>query len=200
MVNPQWFTIALPKADIKIAPEFLEAALADVVFRQCQEKIQWKQQYIQLFGKTIAQPRLCAWYGDPGTSYTYSGLRLDPLPWPAWLSKLKISIEQCTSCHFNSVLLNYYRDGSDSMGWHSDDEKELGEAPSIASLSLGEERSFHFKSKKLDPPQRSKLILGHGSLLLMKGSTQQYYLHQIPKSKKKLGARINLTFRYVQHD
>lgn len=170
---------------------------ADVYFKELLETIQWEEEEITMFGKRMKVPRLIAWHGDADASYTYSGVKHDPHPWTPLLSEIRVRVENQSSCKYNSVLLNLYRDGSDSMGWHSDDEPELGENPVIASVSFGQERKFHFrhKQKKYDSV---KLELGHGSLLVMKGETQHHWQHQVPKSKKILKPRINLTFRMVK--
>jgi len=153
----------------------------------------WRQDSIVLFGKRHLQPRLTAWYGD--ASYTYSGLRLDPLPWTPLLAEIRAAVEAACGLHFNSVLLNYYRDERDSMGMHSDDEAELGPEPAIASLSYGATRSFVLRHKR--NKRTVKLDLHDGSLLLMSGSLQSNWLHGINKSTRSIGERLNLTFRYV---
>jgi alkylated DNA repair dioxygenase AlkB len=144
-----------------------------------------------------SQPRLVAWYGDRGSDYTYSGIKLTPRPWTDLLRDIKKRVETVSATAFNSVLLNYYRDNRDSMGFHSDDEPELGVRPIIASLSFGEERTFVLKHKvnKLAKPVR--LRLESGSLLLMKGETQRYWKHGIAKTSRPCGPRINLTFRRI---
>lgn len=159
-------------------------------------ELEWEQEDITIFGRTVRQPRLISWYGDPGARYAYSGLVLEPRSWHPALLKLKRQIESFTRHRFNSVLANAYRDGSDSMGWHSDDEKELGPKPFIASLSLGEERRFLLRQKGR---KSSGLLLEHGSLLLMKGDCQQRFQHALPKTRRKIGLRINLTFREIRY-
>jgi alkylated DNA repair dioxygenase AlkB len=149
-----------------------------------------------MFGKLLAQPRLTAWYGSAGTNYSYSGLNLVPEPFSKELLTLKAKIEQVGSTQFNSVLLNLYRNENDSMGWHADDEKELGINPIIASLSLGQTRKFQVKHK-LTKNLNLNLLLTHGSLLLMRGEMQHYWQHAIPKSKNSCDQRINLTFRNI---
>lgn len=157
----------------------------------------WRQDSIVVWGKTYQQPRLVAWHGDRGIDYTYSGIRLSPMPWTELLLDIKRRVESVTQDSFNSVLLNYYRDNRDSMGFHSDDEPELGEKPVIASVSLGEERTLVLKHKvnKLAKPVR--LRLASGSLLLMKGETQRCWKHGIAKETRRCGARVNLTFRHI---
>jgi len=168
--------------------EALDRLIADVP---------WRQESILVWGKMYLQPRLVAWYGDSGSDYTYSGITLTPLPWTDLLLEIKRTIETVTEASFNSVLLNYYRDNRDSMGFHSDDEPELGLRPVIASLSLGEERTLILKHKlnKLAKPVRLKLA--SNSLLLMKGETQRYWTHGIAKESRQCGPRINLTFRRI---
>jgi alkylated DNA repair dioxygenase AlkB len=169
----------------------------DEILHQLIAEIAWRQESIVVWGRLYSQPRLIAWYGDRDTSYAYSGITLEPLPWTDLLLEIKKRVETVTLASFNSVLLNYYRDNRDSMGFHSDDEPELGERPAIASVSLGEERTFILKHKvnKLAKPVRLKLA--SGSLLLMKGETQRYWKHGIAKETRPCGPRINLTFRRI---
>ena len=169
----------------------------DTILRQLIADVPWRQDDIVVWGKLYAQPRLIAWYGDRGADYTYSGVTLTPIPWTDLLLDIKRQVETVTAASFNSVLLNYYRDNRDSMGFHSDDEPELGPRPVIASLSLGEERTIILKHrvKKLAKPVR--LRLASGSLLLMKGDTQRYWRHGILKETRPCGPRINLTFRRI---
>ena len=168
--------------------EILQRLIADT---------EWRQDTIVVWGKTYQQPRLVAWYGDSGSEYTYSGITLSPIPWTELLLDIRKRVERVTQESLNSVLLNYYRDNRDSMGFHSDDEPELGEKPVIASVSLGEERTLVLKHKvnKLAKPVR--LRLASGSLLLMKGETQRYWKHGIAKESRRCGARVNLTFRHI---
>lgn len=159
--------------------------------------IAWKHEKILIFGKSILQPRLTAWYGDEGTDYTYSGLKNTPLPWNKILLDFKNQLENLSGAKFNSVLLNYYRDGQDSMGWHQDNEAVLGKNPLIASISLGEQRRFQLRHKVDKTLPKVECALGNGSVLIMSGQTQNYWQHQIPKTKKPVGERINLTFRKI---
>ena len=175
---------------------FIDPTSAKHLYDYLLNQIAWQQYDIKLFGKTIPQPRLSAWYGDKGTTYTYSGLMLNPVPFTTELTAIKNKIEQAAKTKFNSVLLNLYRDGNDSMGWHSDDEKELGIKPIIASLSLGSDRIFIFKHKHVKDLQ-VKQILEPGSLLIMQGNTQQNWQHALPKTKQFVAPRINLTFRRI---
>ena len=157
----------------------------------------WRSEEITLWGKRHLQPRLIAWFGDTGRKYTYSGIAMNPLPWTPMLTVLRKLVERTCEVGFNSVLLNYYRNERDSMGLHSDDESELGTKPIIASLSLGEERILTFKHKRRTDLPTIQLPLESGSLLLMKGETQKNWKHGIAKSTKRLGARVNLTFRRI---
>ncbi len=169
----------------------------DAVLNDLIANVAWRQERILVWGKMHLQPRLVAWYGDSGSDYTYSGIRLTPVPWTDLLLAIKEKVEAVTAASFNSVLVNYYRDNRDSMGFHSDDEPELGDRPIIASLSLGEERTFILKHRvnKLAKPVRLRLT--SGSLLLMKGETQRYWKHGIAKTSRPCGPRINLTFRRI---
>lgn len=157
---------------------------------------EWRQDRITVYGKSYLQPRLSAWYGD--LAYRYSGIRLEPRAWTPTLLEIKARVEALTGEPFNSVLLNYYRDQNDSMGMHSDDERELGRQPAIASLSLGEERTFLLRHKTRKDLKTVKLTLPPGSLLLMQGDTQQYWRHGINKERQSCGPRLNLTFRSIK--
>jgi alkylated DNA repair dioxygenase AlkB len=157
----------------------------------------WRTDPIKVWGKVYMQPRLMAWYGDMGKSYRYSGRLYEPYPWTPLLLQLKDGVEQACDHTFNSVLLNYYRDGNDSMGFHSDNEVELGKNPVIASLSLGETRTFILKHKTNKSLKPIRLKLNDASLLLMAGELQTHWQHGIPKENKSCSARINLTFRTV---
>ncbi len=157
----------------------------------------WRAESIQVWGKVHLQPRLSAWYGDDGAHYSYSGIALTPLAWTPLLHSLRQMVEQLTACRFNSVLLNYYRDGQDSMGMHSDDEAELGANPAIASLSFGSPRTFILKHKTRRDLPRLSFSLGNGNLLLMAGTLQQHWLHGIHKQSSNCAPRVNLTFRQI---
>lgn len=159
--------------------------------------IPWRSESIVLWGKSYVQPRLIAWYGDKDARYTYSGLTLTPQAWSPTLLRIREHVERLSEAKFNSVLLNYYRNGQDSMGFHSDDEPELGATPIIASLSLGEERTFILKHKTQKQLKPLRLSLASGSLLLMRGETQRNWRHAIEKEKRPCGPRINLTFRRI---
>ena len=167
----------------------------DLWFESCLHDLNWETGFIKIFGKTHQIPRLQAWHADEGINYKYSGKKLQRHNWNNVLIEIKEKIESITSFKFNSVLANLYRDGNDSMGLHSDDEKELGKNPVIASLSLGESREIYFKHKN----NKSNLIISQtsGQLLVMYGKTQEYWKHEIKKTKKIKKPRINLTFRNI---
>lgn len=169
----------------------------DNVMRRLIDEISWRAESIVVWGKTYPQPRLIAWHGDIGKNYTYSGIQLTPLPWTQMLLDIKSRVEAVTHTGFNSVLLNYYRNQRDSMGMHSDDEPELGDRPILASLSLGEERTFILKHKRDKALKPVRLQLESGSLLLMKGETQRYWKHGIDKETHPCAPRVNLTFRRI---
>ena len=187
--------ISLPDSDVVHFSGLFSPSEADSLFAQLQQKVTWQQEKIKLYGQVHDLPRLTAWYGDPAKTYIYSGITVRSLEWITPLLEIKRRIEGISDYSFNSVLLNRYRNGSDSVSWHADDEPELGQNPLIGSVTFGEARSFQMKHKSLD--EKRKIILEHGSYLLMKGSTQHYWLHQIPKSKRAMGERINLTFRNI---
>ena len=182
--------------DIDYFPNLFTASESDNFFEKLKTDINWVQEEISFYGKTHNLPRLTAWYGDSDKQYTYSGITVNALPWSSLLLDIKEKIESVSNISFNSVLLNFYRDGNDGVSWHSDDEKELGENPIIGSVSFGEIRPFQLKHKFLD--EKIKIELNHGSFLLMKGETQHNWVHQIPKTKKQIKERINLTFRIIK--
>ncbi|WP_346320116.1 alpha-ketoglutarate-dependent dioxygenase AlkB [Chitinophaga sp. YIM B06452] len=161
-----------------------------------QETISWKQEPVILFGKTIMQPRLTAWYGDEGKAYSYSGITMQPQPWTDALLAIKTRVEAVAGHYFYSALMNFYRDGRDSMGWHRDNESSLGLNPVIGSVSFGAEREFQFRHYMNRSLKRS-VLLTHGSVLIMAGATQHFWQHAVPKTAKPLGARINITFRKI---
>jgi alkylated DNA repair dioxygenase AlkB len=182
-------------AEIYLYEDFFTKQESKDFFLDLKENISWQQRQIKFWGKLLDEPRLTAWYGDDDASYSYSGIHLKPIPWTNTLLTIKQKIENFTQEKFNSVLLNLYRNGYDSMGWHSDDERELGQNPIIGSISFGATRKFQLKHKKLNLSQ--DIELNSGSFLLMKGSTQHFWKHQIPKTKKLCSQRINLTFRLI---
>ncbi len=177
-------------------PRFLEQSKADHYLAILLDEIAWRQEPIKIFGKEVMQPRLTSWYGDPGKIYSYSGITMIPQSWTTALGELKHNTGSFAQSSFNSALLNLYRDGNDSMGWHRDNEKELGPRPVIASLSLGGPRIFQFRSH-LHKDQLKSIELIHGSLLVMKGDTQEKWEHRLPKSKIAKTPRINITFRKI---
>lgn len=183
-------------ADIVFYPAFLNQQDSNRLLDQLIQTIDWRQDQITIYGRSRLQPRLTAWHGAPGKSYTYSGLRMYPTPWTSTLLDLRQKAQAVSGVEFNSVLLNLYRDGSDSMGWHSDHEPELGENPVIGSLSLGGTRRFMLRHR-FEKGLKHQLELTPGSFLLMQGTTQHYWQHQIPKTKCPVPARMNLTFRVI---
>jgi len=186
----------LPDAEIDFLPEYLSAAAADKLFDQLLRQIEWRQEQITLFGKTHRVPRLSCWMADAGLAYSYSNMTMQPVAWLDCVQQLRTRIERDSGHHFNSVLLNYYRDGQDANGWHSDDEPELGPAPLIASLSLGAPRRFRLRHKS--GRGSVGVTLGHGSLLLMAGATQRHWQHAVPKTRRPVAPRVNLTFRHIK--
>lgn len=188
--------INLREAEITYIENFLSSPQADKYFTILLKELDWQQHYIKIFGKTHPQPRLSALYAKNEEPYTYSGLSLQPLKFHPVLKKLQEKLAEVSETKFTHCLANLYRDGSDSMGLHADDEKELGVNPVIASLSLGASRKFRLKHRQLKE-EKLDLILEHGSLLLMKGTTQHNWKHELPRTRKPVGPRINLTFRKI---
>ena len=190
-------TPSLPDAEVEFHPAFFIAGDADRLFVAIRDNVAWKQDAMTLFGRRRNLPRLTAWYGTPGTAYVYSGILNEPLPWIPPLLEVKAAIEAASGSTYNSVLLNRYRTGQDSMGWHADDEPEFGPNPVIASVSFGSARTFQLKHKRRKE-MKAKFELGHGSLFVMRGETQHHWRHAIPKTARPVGERINLTFRTVR--
>lgn len=194
----------LPDADLRVARAWLAPSEADALFAALRDQVRWEVHRLRMYGREIDSPRLSAWIGDPGTGYVYSRARFEPAPWPPALASLRPRIDAATGVAMNSVLANLYRDGHDAMGWHADDEPELGPRPVIVSLSLGATRRFVFRRR---PPrgakapasslERHELHLPHGSLLVMAGDTQRHWHHALPRTAKPVGERINLTFRRI---
>ena len=172
------------------------SAAADAAFAALRTKVTWHQDHLKMFGKLIPVPRLEAWVADEGLDYTYSGIHHDPDPWIDELVELRDLSSSHTGTRFNSVLCNLYRDGSDGVDWHADDEPEFGQMPVIASLSLGATRRFDLRRVD-DHSIKVELELHHGDLVIMSGTTQTLWRHRVPKTKKSVGERINLTFRTV---
>ena len=221
--NEQWggFDVTLPGGSFFYAEHFFNQAWSDRTVAYLQENdtvdwraadwravppdsldtigfnhIRWQQDSLKLYGKAIPLPRLTAWYGDPGAAYTYSGIKSEPNPWVDGLLRLKERIEALVGSTFNSVLLNWYRDGQDSLSWHADDEKELGPDPVIASANFGATRDFQLRRND-DHDQKLTLPLRHGTLLVMRGELQRHWRHAVPKRANVSGSRFNLTFRTI---
>jgi alkylated DNA repair dioxygenase AlkB len=184
---------------LDIQREFISATEADRLFSTLLGGVPWRQDEIVMFGTIAAVPRLSAWFGEAGLTYTYSGIELQPIEFPSELEDLRSRVaESCSpNVEFNSVLANLYRSGSDGVAWHADDEPELGKAPTIASLSFGATRRFQLRRKD-DPATKVEVDLHHGDLVVMSGSTQALWHHQIPKTRRPVAERINLTFRRVR--
>ena len=186
----------LQDASVRYYPGFLAKDVADAYFSELLDTIPWQNDHITIFGKTYPQPRMTSLHGHTTDPYGYSGIVMQPNPMTKSLKEIETKIQTLCEERFTTVLLNLYRNGKDSNGWHADDERELGINPVIASVSLGAERYFHLKHKN-DKTQRLKFALAHGSLLLMEGSTQHHWKHQVAKTAREVGPRINLTFRKV---
>ncbi len=196
MLFEEVINLNMKDADVIYYPRFFNNEISDFYFKTLLTTLEWQHDTITLFGKTHLQPRLTALYANNKHLYTYSNITMHPKAFTKDLLQIKEAVNKEANTNFTSCLANLYRNGNDSNGWHADNEKELGEKPIIASVTFGAERIFHFKHKYI-PTLKTKLILKHGSLLIMKGSTQKYWLHQLPKTKKKVGERINLTFRII---
>ena len=188
-------TVTRDQLDVEYIENFIDHTEADKSFQYLVDYIPWEQREITIMGKKMMQPRLICWYGE--VAYTYSRSTLLPKAFPKKLLSIKQQIEELSKYKFNSCLLNYYRDGQDSMGYHADDEKQLGVDPVIASVSFGGVRRFVLKHKLDKTIDKLEIQLSHGSLLLMKGKTQHFWVHGIPKTKKLVAPRINLTFRWT---
>ncbi|MAM22739.1 MAG: alpha-ketoglutarate-dependent dioxygenase AlkB [Croceibacter sp.] len=192
----EFIKLPLKDANVLYLEQFYNSETSNFLFNTLRKEIQWQQDNIKLFGKTYKQPRLTALYAENEKPYSYSNITMYPKPFFKELEQIKSDIEEKIAHKFTTCLANLYRTGNDSNGWHSDNEKELGHNPVIASLSLGATRSFQLKHKT-DSSQRFNIELPSGSLLIMKGTTQEFWKHQIPKTKKHVGERINLTFRTI---
>ncbi len=196
MVCKEKIDLNLPGSEIIYYPEFFGSKESDSSFQFLLNNVPWQQDNITVFGKTYKQPRLTALYAINKEPYTYSNITMHPHGFSEELLAIKLKVESVMHVNFTTCLLNLYRNGQDSNGWHADNEKELGVNPVIASMSFGAERLFKLKHR-YDKSLKKDLVLQHGSLLIMKGETQHKWLHQIPKTKKKVGKRINLTFRII---
>lgn len=181
--------------DVWLVDGFVSENEVSGIMRRIDEEARWRQHVIRMFGREIPSPRLTAFQGDDGVRYSYSGLTLDAAPWSPSVGAIRDRVEEVVGHGFNSVLINKYRSGSDSMGWHADDEKELGEEPVIASVSLGGERRFVLRNNETG--EKRETTLSSGSLLVMGGRSQHDWKHAVPKTKKDVGVRINLTFRQI---
>ncbi|PPU28872.1 MULTISPECIES: alpha-ketoglutarate-dependent dioxygenase AlkB [unclassified Xanthomonas] len=188
--------VPLPGAQVQWWRGWLQAAAADALLQTLLTQVQWEVHRIRMFGRVVDSPRLSSWIGDPEASYRYSGTQFSPQPWLDALQPLRARLQEDIGRLFNSVLVNRYRSGNDAMGWHSDDEPELGAQPLIASVSLGATRRFAFKHRD-DAALKQTLELAHGDLLLMGGDTQRCYKHALPRTARPVGERINLTFRQI---
>ncbi len=186
----------LPDARVHWHRHWMAAPAADALQRTLREEVPWEVHKIRMFGRQVDSPRLSCWMGDPTARYRYSGTDFVPHPWHPSLLPLCAQLATFCGARFNSVLLNRYRDGDDGMGWHSDNEPELGPEPVIASLSLGAGRRFALRRRE-DHNRKAEVTLGHGDLLVMAGQTQRLYQHALPKSARAMGERINLTFRWI---
>lgn len=186
----------IPDGEVLFYPNFFPKVVSDQYFKTLKEQVDWKQESMNMYGRRIPFPRLTAWYGDVDKSYSFSGITLSPNPWTPELISIKSLIGPVCSVDFNSVLLNLYRNGNDSISWHTDAEKELGENPIIASANFGETRLFQLRHQKTK--QKIEIPLAHGSLIVMKGPLQHFWQHQVPKTSKFVRDRINLTFRVLK--
>ncbi|NVK55555.1 MAG: alpha-ketoglutarate-dependent dioxygenase AlkB [Alteromonadaceae bacterium] len=187
--------LPLPDADILYQADWLSAEAGRQLLVELQHELPWRQDFIKLYGREVKIPRMQSWHGAPHCHYQYSNLCLEPQPMTASLIKIQRRLQQELACQFNCVLANWYRDGQDGMGMHADNEPELGPQPVIASVSLGAARKFSFKH--LRSAKRTDFMLQPGSLLVMRGTTQQHYHHGLAKTRKPVSDRINLTFRYI---
>ena len=189
--------LPLENGRLSYYPQFLLRDEADALLDFSLHQLAWRHDDIVIAGRRIPIPRLQNYYGDTGTEYAYSRIPLTPLPWPDPLRQLAQRLETLCEQRFNAVLANQYRDGRDSVDWHSDDEAVLGTTPVIASVSLGAPREFQLKSRGRLPTSRFKVTLAHGSLLVMHAPTQQYWLHRLPKAPWESLPRVNFTFRHI---
>lgn len=195
---PRWEQIPAPGATLWLQREFIPAPDALPLLRRLIEAVPWRRDKIRMFGQEHDLPRLQQWYGDPGRVYVWSGIEMQPLPWTPKLAALRAAVQRATKRQFNSVLLNYYRDGNDTVGWHADDEPGLGRTPFIASLSLGAERDLVLRRTQEPKAPKLSINLPGGSLLVMSGGTQANWQHALPRRKRVLAARVNLTFRQFE--
>lgn len=181
--------------DVWLTRDFLSEENAGEYLRRIIDEADWRRYAVRMFGREIPSPRLTAWQAEDGVTYSYSGITLRSVPWTSAVNEIRARVEKETGERFNSVLINRYRHGSDSMGWHADDERELGEKPVIASVSLGAERRFLLRHNGTG--EKVETVLPSGSLLVMAGRSQHDWKHAVPKTKKDIGTRVNLTFRQI---
>jgi len=184
------------RGEALLYPGFFAGPEAEILFRRLEKEVPWRQEAIRIFGRSVNQPRLISWFADPGAAYGYSGIRLEAAAWTPLLLEIKARVEEAAGTTFNGLLLNYYRGGQDSMGWHRDNEPELGPHPVIASVSFGAPRRFLLR-RVGQKDQKVEVSLGEGSLLLMRGESQTAWEHSVPKTAKAFGPRVNLTFRKI---
>ncbi|NWJ46333.1 MAG: alpha-ketoglutarate-dependent dioxygenase AlkB [Chloroflexi bacterium] len=196
LFDDQPLYLPLQDASVIYYESFFQEVACTRYFRELREGIEWKQEVLRMPSGNVLQPRLTAWYGEEGKSYTYSSLTLNPNKWTTALLEIKEKVESVAGMSFNSALLNLYRNEKDSVAWHSDDERELGINPVIASVSFGAIRRFRLKHKS-NPALTYQLELKNGSLLLMQGTTQHYWKHCVPKETFSCGERLNITFRVI---
>lgn len=177
-------------------PNFFTKQESDFLFNSLKNNVLWKQESMNMYGKRVDFPRLTSWYGDNDKPYSFSGITLNPNPWSKEILSIKTKIESIANVNFNSVLLNRYRNGSDSISWHTDAEKELGINPIIASVNFGATRSFQLRH--IESKEKLEIDLTNGCLLIMQGELQHFWQHQVPKTSKNVSERINLTFRIIK--
>ncbi|HCY77658.1 MAG TPA: alpha-ketoglutarate-dependent dioxygenase AlkB [Ignavibacteriales bacterium] len=194
--NDESKPVKIKNGEYIFVSQFFTKREADFYLERFSKSIVWKQEEMKMYGKTVKFPRLTAWYGDNDKPYSFSGITLQPHPWTRELLEIKNKIEPLSNEKFNSVLLNLYRDGSDSISWHTDAEKELGKNPVIVSVNFGAERTFQLRH--VDTKERIDIFVTHGSLLIMMGELQHFWQHQVPKTKTLKTKRINLTFRAIK--
>jgi alkylated DNA repair dioxygenase AlkB len=199
--NTDSFPVGLTKienGEIQFFPNFFSKSESDIYLTALKDNIKWKQQSMNMYGRKIDFPRLTAWYGDNDKPYSFSGITLQPHDWNVEILQIKEKIEPLAEVVFNSVLLNLYRSGNDSISWHTDAEKELGDNPIIASVNFGATRKFQLKHIKTK--EKLEIELSHGSLLIMQGELQHFWQHQVPKTSKPVSERVNLTFRVIKNN
>jgi alkylated DNA repair dioxygenase AlkB len=192
-----WREIAGPDLSLALCERLWSAAEESALFAAVRDRTAWEQHRVRLFGRTVACPRLSAWQGEPGVAYAYSGVSLVAAGFAPEVERVRERVEASAEAAFNSALLQLYRDGADCMGWHADDEPELGREPCIASVSLGAPRRFVLRHRTRRELARVELVLPSGSLLVMRGATQHAWLHSLPRTRRPVGPRINLTFRRI---